>query len=428
MEQPLISYEQALSLLAERAEIRLKTGRLQKLDLPLSSCFGRVLAEDLSSPEAVPRFPNAQMDGFVVTAAATAKASPTNPVDLPIFGAWAAGDVPREVRGGGAYEITTGAMLPGPPYDAVVKVEDVQYAETSEGRAIRLTQPYAAGHFVRCEGEDFTVGQGLARAGQVVSSQLIMACAALGIAQVKVYEPIRIALLATGKELQRYSDGDLRQGAIRDASGPYLDAILQHPMFDLVVHKLVPDDPEMFESELNLCLELQPDIILSTGAVSMGRHDFVQRVIRKAGGQIHFHKVSVRPGKPILCAEWGESGSGPLLFGLPGNPISTLIGWRFFVSPFLRGILGRGPEPIRWARLSRTLEKPAGLSCFFKAKTIEDAAQIFVEVLPGQGSHLISPLLEADVWTALPRDASRLEAGSLVPIYRLNSQEVYSHD
>lgn len=428
MEPSLIPYEEALNLLAKKAAARASGARLQKLDLPLASCLGRVLAADLSSPEAVPGFANAQMDGYAISASLSEGASPEQPIDLPIFGLVAAGEVPPPAAAGGAYEITTGAMLPEAPYDAVVKVEDIKIVEKDGRRSIRLTQSYRAGQFVRKAGEDFAVGQRLARAGQVVSPELIMACAALGLSELEVYEPIRLAVLATGKELQRYSDTELRQGAIRDASGPYLDAITQHPLFELVLHKLIPDDPEMFAAELDLCLELQPDVILSTGAVSMGRHDFVGQVIRKAGGQVLFHKSAVRPGKPILLAEWGEAGKGPLFFGLPGNPISTLIGWRFFVSPFLRGLFGRGPEQPRWARLKEAVTKPAGLTCFFKAKIVEEEANVAVTVLPGQGSHLISPLLEADTWVLLPEAAERLEAGALVPTYRLHSQEVYSYD
>ncbi len=426
LHQDLLSYEKALALVLKRAELRRREGRLQAVDLPLASCLGRVLAVELRSPEVVPSFANSQMDGFAIEARSTAGASAENPLELSIFGTIAAGDGPRAVRGGGAYEITTGAMMPGAPYDAVVKVEDIRFGENSEGRTITISQAYAPGNFIRKAGEDFQVGQRLAPAGEIVSPQLIMACASLGIAELKVHEPIRLAVLGTGTELQRYSDGDLREGAIRDASGPYLDALMQNPIFELVAHKLVPDDPEMFAAELNLCLELQPDVILSTGAVSMGRHDFVHEVIKGLGGQSHFHKVAIRPGKPILFAEWGESASGPVLFGLPGNPISTLIGWRFFASPYFRALLGIEQERPRWARLAQAVQKPQGLMCFFKAKMREEDACLTAEVLAGQGSHLISPLLETDVWAVLPSDATRLEAGALLATYRLHSQESYS--
>ncbi len=412
--RPLLSYEHALDIALQKAALK-RAQRMQQKQtaiLPLTACLGRVLADDLQSPVAVPYFDNSQMDGFALRAADTRGATAANPCRLPVLGAWAAGDEPAACEAGAVYEITTGAMMPAGIVDAVIKVEDVRlgHDDQSGQRWIEISQEIKSGENVRYRGGDFIEGQKIAQAGEAVGPELIMACAGLGIEQLNVCEPIRIAILATGKELQRYSDPELKQGSIRDASGPYLVALFQDPLYELVVHKLIPDDPEMFAQEIKLCLELQPDLIISTGAVSMGRHDFVRSVLEQTGAQILFHKVAVRPGKPVLFATWEQ---GPVLFGLPGNPISTLIGWRFFAYPYLRELLGQVREKPGTARLLHEVRKPEELTCFYKACLRQVSGETHVHILDGQGSHLISPLLKANAWAMLAAGMDTVSAAPL---------------
>lgn len=409
----LLSADEALSLVLNQAQVARGP---RQVALPLSACLGRVLAASVCSPTAVPYFDNAQMDGFTVCAASTRGASPEAPVRLQVRGAWAAGDVVPPCEPDAAYEITTGAMMPETAFDAVIKVEDVRREQIDGESYIWLEQEVRPGDNVRYRGADFAPGQELEQSGALVSPALIMACAGLGIDRLTVYEPLRIALLATGKELQRYSDTELREGSIRDASGPYLEAILQNPLYELILHKLIPDEPELFSRELKLCLEMQADIVMSTGAVSMGRHDFVREVLEQTGARILFHKVAMRPGKPLLFAQWEQ---GPVLFGLPGNPISTLIGWRFFTEPYARALLDRSREEPQWARLEAPCVKPQGLTCYSKALVRQKGSEQFIQILEGQGSHMMSPLLRANAWACLPEQASELAEGEVIAWYPL---------
>ena len=175
---------------------------------------------------------------------------------------------------------------------------------------------------------------------------------------------------------------------------------------------IVKDEPADFAARLDRALELEPDLILTTGAVSMGRHDFVPKALEEHGGELVFHKAAIRPGKPVLAARVG----GALLLGLPGNPLSTVVGLRFFAEPYLRRLLGRPDEKPRLAPLAAAAGKPEGLRCFFKAALTEDFK---VRVLEGQASFQIDPLLSADCWAVLPEAGKRVEAGAAVEVYPL---------
>jgi molybdopterin molybdotransferase len=189
---------------------------------------------------------------------------------------------------------------------------------------------------------------------------------------------------------------------IRDASGPFLQATLNRADFDLIAHKMLIDDPVLFRAEALKILELQPDIIISTGAVSMGKFDFVKDTLLEMGAELHFHKVAMRPGKPLLFAEWNK---GPVWFGLPGNPVSTVVGWRFFIDPYVRALRGQPPEKTFTARLTQPYKKPPGLTCFLKANVMFSETGAAVQIHEGQGSYRLSPLLEANCWASLD-DAS----------------------
>jgi molybdopterin molybdotransferase len=144
-------------------------------------------------------------------------------------------------------------------------------------------------------------------------------------------------------------------------------------------------------------LKHQPDVIVTTGAVSMGKHDFVSSALKELGAETVFHKVAIRPGKPILFAKFE---SGPVVFGLPGNPVATVVGWRFFIEPYLRELMGLKAEAPLRAKLPEQPDSPEGLRCFYKARLGENSNE--VEVLSGQMSFMVSPLLDANVWAVIP--------------------------
>jgi molybdopterin molybdotransferase len=346
------------------------------------------------------------MDGYAVR-------SKDAPGPLAISGTVCAGDKPpRALKPGTACEIMTGAAIP-PGADAVVPVENV--SKTDGGRCVLVSEAQA-GDFVRQAGQDFEEGGLIAEAGTRLSPKHILALAALGAAKVPVRRRPRVAVLSTGRELVRPGK-NLRPGQIRDSSSPYLLSALAEAGCEPVYHGITRDDLPDFRRRMKKILASRPDVVVTTGAVSMGKHDFVAAELQRSGARLLFHKAAIRPGKPVLAARFER---GPLVFGLPGNPVSTLVCLRFFVMPYLRQRLEMPPERPLKARLAAPVGKQAGLRCFLKARTETAQDGLRARVLEGQGSSQLQSLLGADAWAVLPENGALFRAGTVVDIFPLS--------
>ena len=323
----MIHYTEALDIIAQAVK------PLAASDCPLDQLDNQATAEDVISKIDVPGFANSAMDGFAVRSADTGTASDSDPVRLSVHGVVAAGDRPGEaLEAGTAVEIMTGAPIPTGA-DAVIPVEQVETkpADQDTMPEIVIGQPVVAGRNVRLPGEDFRQGDTLLRKGRLISPHGIMGIAATGIDRVRARPAPRIAVLTTGSELTA-SGVPNRAGIIRDANGPYLRACVQRLGATLTRHESISDSPEALEKTIGET-QYKADIVLTTGGVSAGRFDSVPDAVVRLGGEVLFHKVAIRPGKPLLFARLSD---GNLLFGLPGNPIAVAACLRFFVMPALR--------------------------------------------------------------------------------------------
>lgn len=397
----MIRYAEALALIRENARDRAVSSEI----VGLSDALGRTTSDALFSREAIPPFDNSAMDGYALAAAKAASA----PARLPVLGTVLAGDVPRCQAEAGAWRIMTGAPIPA-GCDAVVPAERAR--ELDGGRVVETLDSVEPGDYVRGRGRDFAAGAEVCPAGARLGARHLLALAAVGVARVPVRRRPRVALVATGRELAA-PDMGLVPGRIHDASSTYLSAMLPALGAHFEFRGLVADDPKEFRAVLEKILKDRFDVVLTTGAVSMGVADFIPSALKDLGAEFVFHKVAIRPGKPVLFARFVD---GPLCFGLPGNPISTVVGLRFFVEPCLRALLGRSPEAPFRARLADDVAKPEGLRCFFKARRFDDGR---VDALPGQASFQIRPLLSADCWAVLPEDGERAAKGAELDAYPL---------
>ncbi len=415
--------EAAATARAEGAQPR---GTFLEEEVPLEKALGRVLARDLTSPENVPGFDNSAMDGFAVRSADTAAASPAFPVRLGIIGSTAAGDPAARVRAKGgvgepagscAIEIMTGAAMPGAPFDSVVKVEDAR----REGDFVILHSPARAGAHVRPAGTDFALGQSVVREGAVFSLEHFLACATLGLDPVPVRSRARVAVVSTGSELVDFREKSLAPSMIRNSTGPYLLAALESRSVEWRWLGRLRDEPDVFSRRVSEAVDGGADLVISTGAVSMGRHDFVMDVLARDGWETLFHKTAIRPGKP-LCLAWRKLSSGRrvVFFGVPGNPVSTAVGLRFFVDPYLKAWEGLAPERPGRARLVRTVAKPEGLRCFYKAVVRTTKGALEAEPTAGQESYRVATLAEANAWVVLPAEGESCLAGSDVEVWPLH--------
>jgi molybdopterin molybdotransferase len=400
----MIRHAEALALLRGAARSR---ERLSEEEVALPQALGRVCSRALKSREAIPGFDNSSMDGFALAAAKAASPG----ARLPVLGTVMAGDAPRcAVETGGAWRIMTGAPLPA-GCDAVIPVEKTR--ELDGGAAVELQEAVESGDYVRGVGRDFEAGAEVCPAGTRLGARHLLALAAVGVTRVPVRRKPRVALIATGRELAA-PDAELKPGQVRDASSTYLAAAVPALGADFDSFGIVDDDSNAFRVHFEKILAGNYyDLVLTTGAVSMGTADFIPSALSELGADILFHKSAIRPGKPGLFARFEE---GPLCFGLPGNPISTVVGLRFFVEPCLRELLGRPHEVPFRAKLAKAIDKPEGLRCFFKALRTRDEK---IEVLSGQASFQINSLLKADCWAVLPEEGSHLKEGDEIDVYPL---------
>ena len=411
------TYKEALALIQGAAVVHSEHATKK---VSLRKALGRTSAFDIVSPELLPALSNSAVDGFAVRSSETWGATPEAAISFSVVGSIIAGDVAPEIGDlskRSAWEIMTGAPFPA-GFDTAVKIEDVRVKRDATGRAlsIEITQESESEEYLRPAGEDYQVGSSVLKAGTVITSEHILALSALGFTDVEVLRKLRVALISTGKEIAESTH--IEPGQIRNSSTPYLVSALEQLGVKITSQVNVGDDPTDFFRELGRSFENSPDLIITTGAVSMGKHDFIPSVLKDLGAEILFHQVAIRPGKPLLFAKIPK---GPVVFGLPGNPVSTVVGLRFFVEPFLRTWSGRKSEnPVR-ARLKSTVKKVAGLQCFFKAKVELGESAPEVTVLAGQPSFMISPLLESTAWAVLPQAASEVRAGEWIDVYPLHA-------
>jgi len=408
----MISYIEALEKITGAVTPRAASERT------LGNLQGCATAADVISRLNVPPFDNSAMDGFAVRAAETAQAGVTGPLELAVVGLIAAGDPPpTEELTEGSVEIMTGAPMP-PGCDAVVPIERVEVSQDETGgiQSIRLSEPVESGRNVRLASQDFCVEQAVLASGSLIEPHAVMGLAATGTAALPTRGAPRIAVITTGSELTSAAT-PAQEGLICDSSGPYLEAFINHIHATLSSRRNVPDSIKRLEHAIAEAGD-DADIVLTTGGVSAGRFDLVPDAVRAIDGEVLFHKVSIRPGKPLLFARLPR---GNLLFGLPGNPIAVAACMRFFVMPAMLRMQGLRPERHHVARLHESFEKPAALRFFGKANAQIDAeGRMEVRLLPGQESFRISPLVKANCWAILDDGQARFEAGQLIrvaPLY-----------
>lgn len=401
----MIGYQDALAWILREAP----AAQMQRVP----PAFGQVLAAAVFSDEFLPPFDNSAMDGFALRVGAGGAAAGST---FDVAGAQAAGDA-AVLAGAGAWEIMTGARVPD-GLDAVIPVEQVEVlARDGDGRPqrIRLAAAVPPGQHIRRRGEDVRQGAMVLAAGSRIEAAPLMLLAALGVDEVVAVAPPKVALINTGRELVDDPRLPLASGQIRNSNGPYLAQRLVEAGAELVLRQSVSDDPAAFTAALHQALAAGAQVLVSTGAVSMGRHDFIPDALRALSAHIHFHKVNIRPGKPLLFATLP---GGQAFFGLPGNPASSAVGLRFFVEPLLRQMLGLPVEKPLRVPLAHAYNKRHPLRFHLKGRLAMDAAgQLQAQVLPGQESFRIAPLACSNGWIVLDEAARELPAGAPVAFW-----------
>lgn len=365
--------------------------------VPVGAAAGRVLVEPALAQVDLPPFDSSAMDGYVVRAADT-------PGQLRVVGHSAAGAPFTGTLGAGeAVGISTGAEVPRGA-DAVVPIEVVR----ENGELVEVEEA-AVGAHIRRRGGDVASGEVVVGTGARLGAPEVGALAAAGLAEVVCARPPRVVVLATGSELRTPGE-PLAPGEIYESNSTLLAAQLASAGAVCETLPPVADDPA--ETRAALARGLESDVLVTSGGVSVGPHDLVRGLLAELGVDEVFWQVAVRPGKPVAFGVRGPT----LVFGLPGNPVSSLVGCELFVRPALDALQGLADPRPRYlpGRLASSVRRNGGRDELVRARTRVDRENVLLEPLGGQESHMIVRSAAADALVLVERGEGELVAGTAV--------------
>ena len=399
-----ITAAEALRTILERV------GPLPAETVALPDAQGRVLSETVASTRVIPPADNSAMDGYAVRAADCASASSESPVALPVAFEVPAGSAsPPRLEAGQAARILTGAPLP-PGADSVVRQEDAQ--RTSDQVAVRVVPKL--GEHVRRAGEDVDAGDVVLSPGDRIGPAQIGMLASLGRSFVAVHREPRVAILSGGDELVE-PDGPVAGGRIVSSNSYSIAAQCRELGATPSYLGIARDTPEDLEARFRG--GLRADLLVSSAGVSVGDRDFVRDVLEKLGCALVFWGVQMKPGYPLafgeIGADRGDGARGPLVFGLPGNPVSAMMTFEQFVRPAILRMRGETSvhRPLLEVRVGETLRKKAGRLHFVRVTLDREGNDWVARSAGNQSSGALRSMLRARGILVFDAEAERLDVG-----------------
>lgn len=396
----MMTLDSARSLLAEHAR------PLPAVEVALLDALGCRLAESPRADVDLPTADVSTMDGYAAHAVDLAPGAP-----LPVAFEAPAGDTPPSLPRGSVARIFTGAVIP----DGADTVVPQEQAEIQSEGTVRLA-PAEAGQFIRRKGELCTVATALAAVGDLITPQRMALLGAAGASRVRVTPRPRLALLSTGSELVPIHEHP-GSGKIRDSNGTMLAALARTAGFDVWWSARVADDLGELRDAFTQAKTVA-DLIVTCGGVSVGDYDLVPQALHDLGGRTLFHKLPIKPGRPVLAARWGEA----WVVGLPGNPLSSLVGWRLLAQPLGRTLAGEPDalaESLTPVVLTNPVRNDGNRTVFAPARLERTDSTAQATILPWKGSHDVVAMARADALVIVPV-AAAYEAGDVAGCYLLD--------
>ena len=404
----MIVYKKAKNILI-KSKINIKNEIISS-----SKSLNRINVLDIYCPVDYPAGTNAAFDGFAINSKDALKLNKKSYKEFKILKSISAGDNPKinKVKKFQTVEVMTGALIPK-FFDTIIPIEKIVF--TKDKKFIVINEKIKKNQHIRLIGSDYKKKELIVKKGTIIQPSHILAFKTLGIKNIKVKKKINVLFFSTGNEIS--NNINIANWKVRNSNSHYIKSLSNNFLFNYMDGGILRDkDEQFFKQQIEKNFRSKIDIIITSGAVSAGKHDFIPSVVKKFNLSNFFKGVAIRPGKPILFAKF--KGSEKAIFGLPGNPISSSACFRFFVYPYILNILGVKEEKPFKAKLKNSFAKRKNFTRFLKARlTSTNDGKLEIEVLKGQESFRIKSFVESNVWGLFKYGQSDFKKGELIDCY-----------
>ena len=406
----MISYNKALEIL-KKNKVNIKT------EIILSkNSVNRICAKNVYSPNNFPAANNTAFDGFAINSKETKKINNNKGKKFKIIKIIAAGDNPRikKIPNFSSIEVMTGAVIQR-PFDTVIPIENIKYYPNKKNpNYIIVSNKIKKNNYIRFKGSDYKKGGRVITKGQVIQPNHILALKTLGIEKILVKKKPKIVFYSTGNEIS--NNKKVPDWKIRNSNSHYLKSFLKSFPVEFKEKRILRDnDQEKFKKEIKINLISNTDIVVTSGAVSAGKYDFVPKIISNFKLKNFFKGVAIRPGKPIMFACFKNKMA---FFGLPGNPISSAACFRFFLLPFLNSSMGTIENIPIVAKIKNNFLKKKNFTRFIKGRLrFSNKGKVEFKVYKGQESFRINPFTKSNAWGLFPSGKTIFKKGDYIKCY-----------
>ena len=410
----MISYQYSKKVL-KKAIIKIKDENIKSVN-----SLSRVVSSNVICGINYPTGDNAAFDGYAINSQDTKNIKKSLSKKFKIIGLIAAGNKPfkKKIKRYDAVEIMTGGIIPK-GFDTIIPIEQIIfYPNENNKKYILINKRIKKHNHVRFAGSDFKKKEIVVKKNTIIQPNHILAFKTLGIKNIKVKKKVNILFFSTGNEIS--NSDNIPSWKVRNSNSHYIKNLNENFLFNFKDGGILKDSHEkIFQSKISKMLNSKTDIIITSGAVSAGKFDFVPNVIKNFSLSNYFKSVAIRPGKPVLFAKF--KGKHKAIFGLPGNPMSSAACFRFFVHPYIVNLLNLDEEAPIKAILKNAFTKKKNFVRFAKSKlSATKNGRIEVEILKGQESFRIKSFVKSNIWALLPAGKSKFKKGEIVDCFLPN--------
>jgi len=404
----MISYKKAISLI-NKISVNLPIE-----EISISDSLNRVNARDIFSPSELPSSNNSAFDGYALLSKETKNLNKKISKKFEILKIIAAGDNPKlnNYKKNSTVEIMTGAIIPK-QFDTIIPVEKVKYFPSKlKSTHIIVEQELKSFSYVRFKGEDYKSKDLVIKKNEAIKSNHLMALAALGINKVFVKKIPKIIFFGTGNELLKFDTKKIPKWKNRNSNNLYISSFGKDLKLKIIDGGIIKDnEPNKLKKKLKKIIKSDIDFFITSGAVSAGKYDFIPNFVKTFGFKKIFKGVQIKPGRPLMISKLNKK----IFFGLPGNPISLAVGFRFFVYPLIRNILGIKKEKKFKAKLLNTYIKQKKFNHFLRCiMDVNEKGVCQIKILQNQQSNKLKSFTESNCWGIFPEGKDKFKQGDFI--------------